>query len=820
MRRLVTLFLLLLSVAAAQEARRYYIVELTGEPAAEAVIAEEDTQRRGVRDRRSLRMGRERVRREQMILRRILERHQVGVEHSLDTLVNAVVVRTSPKLAEILEGLPGVKGVHRSGEVRPAMDRAVVLQTVRDAWAWAGFERAGEGVKIAIIDSGIDVEHPAFQAPSLTMPSGYPLGNNAEDVAFTSSKVIVYRNYESLYTLQDPASPRDYSGHGTSVAMCAAGVVRTAPLATISGVAPQAYLGAYKVFPGRTESSARDDVILQAMEDAVRDGMDILNISIGSTPTRDPAADIFQAAVDRAAALGVLVVRSAGNDGPDPGTIGEASKAGESTIAVGASENDRLFGSTATVSGTDYLARAGGGPKPAAPITGQLYDVSLLDDGTGRVCEELPAGSLTGMVAFIFRGECNFSVKLNNAEAAGAVAALLYTHSGPMTTMSVGDATLPGMMISNEDGLAVKSLFDSASAASTLGWPYAKQGQALRKRFANGGTLPVTLDFQQQPYPFADNRVADFSSRGPAPHNVIKPDMVGIGANVYTAKSADHGDAQQGYRVIGGTSFSAPTVAGAAAVLMAARPNLSIRQYRSLLVNTAEILKDDAGRPLPVQHQGAGRLNLAAAVRGALTANPVSVSFGTGDGTIGQLRQILVSSTGIFPDVVSVSVVPHDPGPAPTVSHNSFYLLAGQSKYLGVQFNASGLVPGEYQGYIHLQGTRPETQMHLPYWHAVGSGTPHYLTNLSAPDSGAPGATLNWLIYLRISDEYGVAITDPLPNVVVQEGGGEVVSLGASSTYPGTVFIRVKLGPAEGNNVFAISAGSLSTTITVEGKNP
>ncbi len=816
MRRLIALFLFSFSVAVAGDVGRY-IVELDGAPAADLAIREQKTVSRRLSVLKQYRVT---VQQQQRILRHVLKRYGINVVNSLDTLANAVVVRMPPEMARVLRRLSGVKRIYPSLPVQPAMDSALVLHHVPEAWAWMGFERAGEGIKIAILDSGIDTTHAAFQMPDLPMPEDYPLGNNAEDLALTTNKVIVYRNYESLYDLEKPAGSRDCRGHGTSVAACAAAVPVTAPLARISGVAPRAYLGAYKVFPGCSGQAAMDDVIVKAMEDAIRDGMNVLNLSLGGAPTRRPEADIMQAAVHRASALGVVVVESAGNDGSDPGTVGDAGKSGESTIMVGASQNGRVFVETAIVSGVAYEALAGDGPKPDPPvIAGQLQDVSLLD-GDGLACHELPAGSLAGNVAFILRGTCYFREKLNNAQAAGAVAALVYTDHREKVVMSVLDATLPAMMISHEDGLAIKNQFPTSPGATVANSRAAKILTSAGRRSVGTSTLPVTLDFRGTPRPIADNEIVDFSSRGPAPNDAIKPDLVAVGANVYTAHSKYAGTNGEEYTIGTGTSFSSPIVAGAAAALMAARPNLTPQLYRSLLVNTAQILADDEGLPLPVMDQGAGRLDLEAAMRGTLAANPVSVSFGTSQGTVDQVRQILVTNVGIYPETCSVSVTPFDPGAAPTVSHTSFTLPAGQSQYVGVRFSGTSLPPGVYQGYIHIQGTRPEADIHLPYWHAVGSGIAKYVTVRSAPSAGTPGEVLSDLIYVRVSDQYGVAITDPLPEITVQEGGGEVVHLSASLAFPNTVWFKVKLGPEAGENVFKITAGAASATVVIRGENP
>src|SRR5262249_18865718 len=160
------------------------------------------------------------------------------------------------------------------------------------------------------IDTGIDLQHPGFQDLSLPIPTGFPRANNSTDLAFTNNKVIVARSYADLFPMPDTdTTPRDRVGHGTATAMAAAGATNTGPLATISGVATKAWLGSYKVFgsPG-VNDSATDAAILKAIDDAVADGMDVINLSLGSLEASRLEDDLEVHALERAAALGVLVV--------------------------------------------------------------------------------------------------------------------------------------------------------------------------------------------------------------------------------------------------------------------------------------------------------------------------------------------------------------------------------------------------------------------------------------------------------------------------------------------------------------------------------
>ena len=226
------------------------------------------------------------------------------------------------------------------------------------------------GIKIGVLDTGIDQTHPAFQDSSLQMPPGFPKCTNGhpEDCAWTNNKVIVARSYIRLLSagsnasnpavddLPDDYSPRDRDGHGTGVASAAAGVPVTVPAVsttggsiTIQGMAPKAYLGNYRIFgsPGVAEF-ATDQTMIQAVEDAVSDGMDVITTSIGFSALSDAASDPVAAAFEAAVKAGAVVIAAAGN-GNDNGyqypafnTILSPSIAPD-VISVGGTENSHVF---------------------------------------------------------------------------------------------------------------------------------------------------------------------------------------------------------------------------------------------------------------------------------------------------------------------------------------------------------------------------------------------------------------------------------------------------------------------------------------------
>src|ERR671938_929883 len=215
--------------------------------------------------------------------------------------------------------LPGVAAVYPSLTYRPTLDRSPNQIGAPALWG-PRLATAGEGVKIGILDDGIDQTHPFFDPAGFTMPAGFPKGQRR----YTTAKVIAARAFAPPYvSYRNARLPFDSkaSFHATHVAGIAAGdpdtVARTfggAP--RLNGIAPEAYLGNYKVLGVPTPQFRLDGnspEIVAGIEAAVRDGMDILNMSIGE-PQIAPNRDIVVRAVDAAAKAGVVSAISAGND--------------------------------------------------------------------------------------------------------------------------------------------------------------------------------------------------------------------------------------------------------------------------------------------------------------------------------------------------------------------------------------------------------------------------------------------------------------------------------------------------------------------------
>jgi subtilisin family serine protease len=239
--------------------------------------------------------------------------------------------------------LPGVRDVFPSAPYGAQLDESPRQIGAGALWG-AGLETAGDGMKIGIIDTGVDPEHAFFDPRGYTMPAGFPKGQ----LQYTSAKVIVARAFAPPGA-QTQAARRAFdsaeSGHGTHVAGISAGNAgtRTSGGRTVSGVAPRAYIGNYKALV-RTDSglspNGNSPELVAAIEAAVADGMDVINLSLGE-PEIEPRRDIVALALDAAARAGVVPVVAAGNDYNDAGAGSVSSPANSArAITVAAVETE------------------------------------------------------------------------------------------------------------------------------------------------------------------------------------------------------------------------------------------------------------------------------------------------------------------------------------------------------------------------------------------------------------------------------------------------------------------------------------------------
>jgi minor extracellular serine protease Vpr len=266
-------------------------------------------------------------------------------------------------------------------------------------------------------------------------------------------------------------------------------------------------------------------------------------------------------------------------------------------------------------------------------------------------------------------------------------------------TMDVRGATLPAMMVGYDDGVEIKT------------------------RISEIPDLGTALRFQLTPVATDPNRVASFSSRGPTTAGALKPDLAAVGTYVYTATedyltTSDMYDSSR-YIAVNGTSFSSPLVAGAAALLKAARPGLTVAEYRSLLINSATPLPVGESSFAGATDVGSGVLNVDHAVSATILASPTSISFGVGGATLAITRTLTIKNLSSTADTFTIAAVPLDQNPAPSLSTTTVPLDAGAPQEIGLEFNPADLTAGGYQGVFRIQGTRGQVDCTVPYWSRI-----------------------------------------------------------------------------------------------------
>lgn len=765
-----------------------YIVEFQREPAIRLKAAEQ----------RSARMAE--ISQDHAVTRqRISNLNDIRVVGETATVANAIIVETAKSNLAKLKSLPGVKHVQLDRDLKlygSGYDPSIDLQHIAEAWnidGVGGQLNAGKGIRIGILDTGISASHPAFSGTNFTAPSGFPQASSSDNLAMTSGKVIVVRSFDAY-----PAV--DTVGHGTAVAQVAAGVpVDYNPdyPYKITGVAPGAYLGVYRVNRWGT-TSIPTSIALQALDAAVNDRMDVINMSFGAAGLFGASTDTLAGAARNAADAGVIIVNAAGNEGPDPVTVDDTAS-DPKIIAVGAAQSNILAPSPAVLLYDIAALEAANSSNSytADQVNGQMVDISTIDS-TGLGCPNsagsspYPAGSLTGKVPLILRGTCTFNTKFLLAQAAGAKGAIIYDNVVDETpyVFTVSTGNIPGLMISNADGLLMKQKIASTDVYKTI------------LRFCEFGD-PTTI--------------TSFSSTGPSVELAIKPDLIATGDEMIMATQSSYSSGEM-YGPIGltqasGTSFSSPLVAGSAAVLKAFRPGLYSEDYRSLLVNTAAPLTDSEGASKPVQSYGAGTLNLVNSLNTTVTAHPSSLSFGSVGTNVGFIwRQPIIRNVGTTSASYTLSVQSTDKF-LPTLTVTQLTLSPGEIAGPVLVFQGDNVASGTYQGMVLVKDDNAGTQIQIPYWMDVAGG-PAKLT-LAYPDiySDSQGNLVGDL-YIRVLDVSNAPIMTSQPTLV-SNGTSQVISVeSASDVVPGTWVAHVKFG-TELYPTFTATAGSATRTFTV-----
>lgn len=710
-----------------QYARNRYALVLEDAPVATRFVTREQMRTAGADGyRRQLAVRQRAVHQE-------LARRGVPIISSVSEVLNAVFVSAPADRIAELAAIPGVLGVRPMRQIHRSLNKATQLMNAPTAWDLVGGQsNAGKGIKIGILDTGIDQNHPAFQDSSLAFPDKFPKCSGFDEPCdrYTNTKVIVARSYvrqlvigyeadpdsPAADSVPDDYSPRDRVGHGTAVASAAAGNPNTGSV-TFSGMAPKAWVGNYRINGSAgVNDFSTEDVLILALNDAMADGMDVINVSFGSIALTGPLdigadcglaatvpCDLAAKAFETAAKTAVIVVAAGnfGSDGlnyPSFNTISSPASA-PSVIAVGATTNSHVMAPGVKVLG------AGVPPNlvniPAIPSDAFFYpslygsSTALLVDaakaGDAYACKTLPALSLYGATALVQvgptgTGGCDADTKAFNVQEAGAIGMILFMSTdSPAFIPSFAiefryTYYMPVVGLSNADGVALKNYLA------------AHPGVNVSIDLA-GVEVDINTYSQSVKYspPVLANQLASYSSFGPnAGDGAIKPEIVAVGgfdgnrwpdpndipylyayAGLYVASQKYDPlgflYSDNGYAAADGTSFATPLVAGAAALVKQTHPNYTVAQIKSALVNTAvqDVTTDTFGAPVNVEWLGAGRLDAGLAANANVTLQVLDVPAAANPPATATLNFGILKSSTVLPVTKLIQI--RNAGPAPVI---------------------------------------------------------------------------------------------------------------------------------------------------------
>lgn len=538
----------------------------------------------------------------------------ITILHSFKHTFNGFSAKLTPKQKESLESHPDVIGVWKEELQKVTTSNTPEFIGLTGSNGQHTLNIKGEDVVIGVLDTGIAPEHPSFaddgsysDPTTIGWEGTCDAGEEAEEDTFKCNNKLIGARYfnqsfESVFEIQTSLgefiSPRDADGHGSHTTSTAGGNANTVAVlqgqqaGIVSGIAPRARVAMYKVCwnsdyttpEGEDEAGCFPSDSMAAIDQAVVDGVDVINFSIGGSLTdlTQPAA----AAMLRATQAGVFVSVSAGNSGPDAETVGTPAPWVTSVAASTYDGTSKVIGKALVVnsgdlSGTSVVSVPSGFAPAANELSGDIVVADSIeacdaDDGSNPIVDQT---SLAGNVALIARGACAFTEKFINAQEAGAIAAVIYTQEGtsPFAMGGTDDAVaIPGSMISYIDAQHLIA----SSLVTTTNITFSDMNAAI-------DTVEI------------GNVMADFSSRGPnqASYDIIKPDITAPGVKILAATTNTQMFGENGstFAYLQGTSMSSPHIAGLAALFKDSNPEWSPSQIKSALMTTARqnLTKED-----------------------------------------------------------------------------------------------------------------------------------------------------------------------------------------------------------------------------------
>ncbi|WP_095742921.1 S8 family serine peptidase [Sediminibacillus massiliensis] len=561
-----------------------------------------------------------------------------------DTLFTGLAIKGKEHQLDKLENLDFVQKTYPVRLYQATIGESIPFLKQEENEEEASISFTGKGVKVGVIDTGIDYSHPDL---SLNYKGGYDLVDLDDD---------------PMETTVDQGEP---TLHGTHVA----GIIGAK--GQMEGVAPEVELYGYRALgPGGMGTSVQ---VIAAMEKAVKDGMDILNMSLGSSingpdwPT--------SVAVNRAIDQGVSVVIANGNEGPDNWTVGSPATSVKA-ISVGASTPPLKI---------PYLFDSFQDKRIAlSPLMGSVpWDLEKDMPIIHGSFDGKPNGDARGKIVLLQRGKVPFAEKARRAEEAGAEAVIIYNNEKGSFPGSVVDGKkpiqIPVVAVTREDG---EWLIENI--ASKDGW------------------IDTIYENEQ-------DQMADFSSRGPVTVNWdIKPEIVAPGAAITSTVPG-------GYQELQGTSMAAPHVAGGLALLKQAHPDWSHDQLKGALLTTALPIKDKSGKLYDPIVQGMGRMQIQQAIETATILHNPLITFGK----IDQFKQTATYYLEVENTSENIQEyyfdIPHQQRGLRWQLPARFNLGPGQKTVVPIKLSITGslLKEGIHQGWLTMHNGNKEFK--LPY---------------------------------------------------------------------------------------------------------
>ncbi len=643
--------------------------------------------------------------------------------------LNAIALFADADQLAAMRRLPGVKAVHLLVPEVPLNATSVPFINAPQLWAnTLGLPAniTGAGVRIGIIDTGIDYQHPMFGGSGLL--ADYQANDRVtiNPGLFPTAKVVGGTDFAGdAYTganspVPDP-NPTDCFGHGSHVAGTAAGFGVNADGTTYTGpygpstpfsslrigpgAAPQALLYSLRIFGCQGSTNLTPQAIDWSIDpngdDDFSDHLDVINMSLGSP--YGGITDTSAMASENAALVGVIVVAAAGNTG-DTFFIHGSPASSTRTISVAASADPGVPGAVVTVDSPagiagNYAAAPAAFGNGAPNPSGQTAGVVLVNAGTGvanQGCGALTnAAAVAGNIALVDRGTCTFQTKAATAQAAGAIGVIVANNvPNDPTLLTMGpdatqpNITIPAVLISFNDGATIQAQLPGVNA--TLGAASAADSIAS---FSSRGPRNVTPPIRLKPDITAPGLFIPSDQTG-------MTCMTGGGCITPTASGFDPGGQ---VLTISGTSMATPHVAGSAALMRQLHPDWSVEEIKALLMNGAvhdiTFSGGGAGGRLGLGRVGAGRIDDALSAAATVTAfddegvGAVSLSFEREVvGALTQVKTVRLVNHGTTDQTFSLGVDTLDPAAGVSFSFpggSSVTVPAGQSTTFDVQMSAN-----------------------------------------------------------------------------------------------------------------------------------